>query len=590
MKRLPLIATFALLAACTACTFSPDLGDNYFACRPDGTCPGECQCLNGQLCIPPQDQDTNDCAWCPEGEKVCYDPDNPDKRGVCARILVDPDHCGESCKACPEGFVCEYGACVERCREGLIECERSCVDPQTDPQNCGRCGHACGRGRVCSLGNCERVCPENTENCYGACVDTSLDPAHCGECEVACRLSHATADCVESTCVVRGCLDCYRDCDQLDQTGCETCTESDPQNCGECGLACDNPPPPVCEENNLIIYLDIGECVSGECRYQSSLKPCAHGCESGACIDDPCLGVSCDLNMHCENGHCVCDHLYGDCDSSTLNGCETYLNDIENCGECDFYCGQNSVCVEGACDCKYGYGNCDDNWGDGCEEDLLHNNTHCGTCGLGCTFPNDTCCAGQCVDTNTDRGNCGRCNLFCSGMTECCLGVCTDTQMDPENCGSCGYTCTFPLDTCCWGHCVDVRIDPGNCGDCGAECATNIPCQEGTCGAQGIHCGDTTCDFWEELCCYGSAGIGCYPAGECAARIVECDDNSDCGDQLYCCLVDNTQYVTQCGYDCTSLVCSSAAYCAQNAPDKLHCCTSDFDGQLVNVCQAESCQ
>lgn len=433
----------------------------------------------------------------------------------------------------------------------------------------------------------QTVCREGKEVW---CARLDSDPENCGGCGIACELSNAIAECTESTCVIKECLDCFQDCDQLDETGCESCTDTDPGNCGECGVSCDNPPQPVCEVDDLIIYLDTGDCIDGQCRYQSSPRPCAFGCENGACKDDPCRQVNCNLNQHCENGLCVCDEFYADCDTSNLNGCETYVNTAENCGGCGVKCGINSVCNSGACECEYGFGNCDSNWETGCETEVLLNDSHCGTCNHPCETEL-TCCDGACVDTNTDRGNCGRCNLYCAGMTECCLGTCTDIQMNAENCGSCGYACTAPADTCCFAHCVDVLVDAGHCGDCGNECATNIPCYLGECGAQGIHCGAVTCDFWEEQCCSGVSGMACYPSGDCATRIVECDDDSDCGDNLYCCLVDNTQYVTRCASsNCMSFVCSSALYCALNDPDNLHCCTSDFDGQLVNVCQAEFCQ
>jgi hypothetical protein len=245
--------------------------------------------------------------------------------------------------------------------------------------------------------------------------------------------------------------------------------------------------------------------------------------------------------------------------------------------------------VEGECDCIYGFGNCNDDWGDGCEEDLLNNNLYCGDCDNPCD-PGLTCCSGQCVDTKTDRGNCGRCNLFCSGMTDCCLGTCTETQLDEENCGGCGNACPDPFSTCCWGSCVDILTDDGNCGECSNACAQNIPCDMGACGAQGIRCGTVTCDYWEESCCHGPGGIGCYPVNDCAMSIVECDGDEDCGDSPYCCLINNTQYITQCALSCSIVVCSSDDYCRQHDPDNPYCCAGDYNGQPVNRCQSEICQ
>ncbi len=587
MNRLLPITIAALLVACT---FDPDLGDKYFPCMPDGTCPGGCRCLEGQVCVPDEpEKKLKDCAWCPAGSRVCYDEEN----AVCARTLSDPEHCGGCWQACPPDFMCEYGACVEWCREGLTVCAGACVDTRNDPYNCGECGHACGPGKVCGLGKCEEVCPDKTINCAGACVDPRTDPAHCGGCGKVCSLDNATAKCEGSACAVLECLEGYQDCDRQAHNGCESCPETDPGNCGECGVACDNPPPPFCEADNLIIYLETGECIDGQCKYQSSPKPCEFGCENGvagaACKDDPCAEVSCNLHQHCENGGCVCDDLYGDCDTSNLNGCETYLSTPENCGECGFSCGENGICTDGACDCDYGFGNCNNDWSDGCETDTLFDGQNCGSCGEPCET-GLTCCDGACVDTNTDRGNCGRCNLFCSGMTECCGGTCTDVQLDPENCGFCGNTCTFPTDTCCWAVCVDISTDPGNCGECGNNCATNIPCHQGTCGAQGIHCGTATCDFYTEECCYGANGIACYPAGSCSVRIVECDDDSDCGDLMHCCLVNTSEHITQCTATCQNHVCSSDADCSDTNPDIPYCCAGDFYGQTINTCSQEFCQ
>jgi hypothetical protein len=588
MNRLMSIAVAVLMAACT---FNPDLtGEDYWPCRPDGTCPPDCECLEGQVCIQTDGLDPKLCAWCPEGYTLC-DMHLPDEG--CARLLSDPRHCGNCNHACPEDFVCEYGACVEWCREGLDECDGACVDLESDPQNCGWCGHACRAGDACGFGNCEEGCPSGTENCDGSCVNPLFDPANCGECGNVCSLANATAHCDGGACAIFECLDCYRDCDQQAHNGCETCPESDPNNCGECGIVCDDPPPPVCEMDDLIIHLDTGDCVDGQCKYQSSPKPCEFGCENGVagatCKDDPCLQVDCNLNQHCEDGLCVCDDLYADCDTSNLNGCETYINTVENCGACGFDCGANSVCNNGTCECEYGFGDCDNNWETGCEEDLLYNEEYCGTC-LDSCLSGLTCCSGVCVDTNTDNGNCGGCMTFCAGMRECCGGTCIDTQMDPENCGECGNVCTFPIDTCCYASCVDIRSDPGNCGDCGNDCAVNQPCHQGACGIRGIHCADTDCDFFLEECCDGARGIACYPEGTCSARIVQCDDDSDCGDLMYCCLVDTPEHITICTGTCTNLVCSSDAYCSNTNPDNPHCCAGDYHGQTVNTCTSEFCR
>ncbi len=53
-----------------------------------------------------------------------------------------------------------------------------------------------------------------------------------------------------------------------------------------------------------------------------------------------------------------------------------------------------------------------------------------GTCvvpcptGTGCPASADTCCAGACVDTDTDPLNCGTCGTFCAPPATCASGSC----------------------------------------------------------------------------------------------------------------------------------------------------------------------
>lgn len=170
--------------------------------------------------------------------------------------------------------------------------------------------------------------------------------------------------------------------------------------------------------------------------------------------------------------------------------------------------------------------------------------TNCGTCGNDCTvLPHvmgAQCTSGQCsytcasgwqnctgnqgagCPTNvTQQGNCGGCNVTCSGNapvcngtgcvsgcdagTTLCSGTCSNTSNDPQNCMTCGNvcpagpansqpTCTsgvcgFACDngyTNCSGACVDETNDPNHCGGCTNACAgvTNGQpvCNGGMCG------------------------------------------------------------------------------------------------------------
>lgn len=136
-------------------------------------------------------------------------------------------------------------------------------------------------------------------------------------------------------------------------------------------------------------------------------------------------------------------------------------------------------------------------------------------CDAGCAAPS-TSCAGACVNTATDKNNCGGCGKACSGSTpDCsnsncvsgcpasqtlCSGSCVDITSNVSNCGHCGSACsmanaasacasskcTFTCNTgfaLCNGACVDEQTDSNNCGGCGSTfaCAAGLSCQSGAC-------------------------------------------------------------------------------------------------------------
>jgi len=93
-------------------------------------------------------------------------------------------------------------------------------------------------------------------------------------------------------------------------------------------------------------------------------------------------------------------------------------------------------------------------------------------CDAGCEAPS-TSCGGACVNTATDKNNCGRCGNACTAVansvTSCAASNCT-------------FTCNTGFSSCN-GACVDEQTDNGNCGGCGSAhaCAAGLSCQSGTC-------------------------------------------------------------------------------------------------------------
>ncbi len=99
----------------------------------------------------------------------------------------------------------------------------------------------------------------------------------------------------------------------------------------------------------------------------------------------------------------------------------------------------------------------------------------------GCSGGGDTCngvgereCNGVCVDTNTDKQNCGGCGNTCGGTATCEAGRCV---------------CSGGLDYCN-GACVNYQTDRQNCGGCQAPCQGGQQCQAGKC----VTAYEETCD------------------------------------------------------------------------------------------------
>jgi hypothetical protein len=109
---------------------------------------------------------------------------------------------------------------------------------------------------------------------------------------------------------------------------------SDPQNCGDCGIAC-----------------ATGEsCVMGQC------GSCGAGITNcnGECVDtdvDPAhcgdCETACDANQVCSQGSCgaVCSDGTTNCDGS----CIPTDTDENHCGDCDTVCAATEVCIASSC-------------------------------------------------------------------------------------------------------------------------------------------------------------------------------------------------------------------------------------------------
>ncbi len=347
-------------------------------------------------------------------------------------------------------------------------------------------------------------------------------------------------------------LDCMRDCLKT----CRSCG-SNQQLCQEDRLV-----PPQLGGEVICVDVSSNPLHCGDCHVV---------CEEGEqCQDGLCQSICAPPSVACHgvSGFAGCCQPNEICEQSILGAlclpacdlCETFNYETFQCDPVD--CGSPcSRCENGAC--------------------MPMDGTECGDA---CCDSGQTCCSGQCVDTQSDPGNCGVCGQLCapgelcqngacgcssqSCSGECCEGACIDTQTDANNCGSCGNVChsgqTCQNGTCegcpsgqpdCNGTCVDTASDSNNCGGCGNACPSGQQCTNGTCGGcTGFQEG---CQPWEicnnGMCvayCPAPSGTGVHNGTFVACDVngsVQCHCNS-CGNQCnhsggYACCSNGCQYV-----------------------------------------------
>ena len=166
--------------------------------------------------------------------------------------------CGEPCEPenvssaiCDQGE-CAYNACVGSYQDCDADTANGCEsDRLTDVDHCGGCGQPCDPadftnvGEVaCAGGTCDWVtCAPQFDDCDGVhgtgcerAIDTLTD---CGGCDIPCApASVDTATCIAGSCDYGSCLGSYQDCDGDTANGCESDSQTDPDNCGACGTIC----------------------------------------------------------------------------------------------------------------------------------------------------------------------------------------------------------------------------------------------------------------------------------------------------------------------------------------------------------------
>jgi hypothetical protein len=534
--------------------------------------------------------------------------DGDNKDGCETDLRITTDHCGTCATACttPPGngtTRCLGSMCTPTCVPNRSkDCDGDPVNGcetniATDVNNCGDCHVVCdtsGGSTSCVGGVCKPGCNQGYGDCDGnpvnGCETNVLtDANNCGGCGASflCSNNHMqTRTCTGGQCTGQ-CAAPYADCNNNKQSdGCEINTQTDPDNCGGCGV--------VCSANNMQTRTCVGGVCSGQCA--AGFADCdgnkqTNGCEVNTQTDaDNCGGCGASyqcsgvnmLTRTCTAGLCSgqCATGFADCNGNKLtDGCEINTQtDAANCGGCGaaFACSANHVtphCTAGACDgaCEAGgWTDCDNNKrATGCEINVNTDAGNCGGCGV------SFACSSNHVTPHCAAGACdGACEA--GGWTDCDTNKRTNgceinVNTDASNCGGCGVTfacssnhvtphCTAgACDGACeaggWTDCdaskrtngceINVNTDASNCGGCGGAfaCSTNhvtAHCTAGQC--------DGACDSangWAD-CINGKRTDGC-----------ETNVNSD---------------ANNCGG------CGSAYKCSTNHVPTPHCSSGTCDG------------
>jgi len=449
----------------------------------------------------------------------------------------DDDAGGGNCRVIPDA-PCPL-VCLETCN-GLDEDCDGIADNNGAERSCDLPGgvSACDDG-VCRLVSCD----DQHADCNGreddGCEADLGSADHCGLCGAACVFPNTVPTCVQGTCVKGDCLPGFGDCDGQPSNGCET---------------------------NVMTLERCGSC-TGRCPAQPNALP---ECDTGVCAIAECVGN------------------FGNCDGLVENGCETPLDEPENCGMCGATCeglpNATATCGESGCEgliCLGEYKDCDGRADTGCEA-LLDEPDNCGMCGMVCDLPNvaiHLCevsgSAGTCrIDDTAENGGCDAgfadCNTTDADGCETALNTTTD-------CGACNSTCTFSngVGTCETGTCRLVGCSPGSddCNDDGV--CESLAEDPDNCGACGTVCGSTT-----PVCSAGRCRVGACPGGT-----ADCDSNdTDCE-------TDITQAATcgGCNNNCTGRPNTTGGTCS-NGTCQITCATgfANCNGDIADGCETNT--
>lgn len=252
------------------------------------------------------------------------------------------------------------------------------------------------------------------------------------------------------------------------------------------------------------------------------------------------------------------------CGDGVCNGRETCSSCSADCGRCAASCG------DGACNGGEDCGSCPRDCGacaPSCGNRACDGGETCTSCPQDCRAcpcpSGQSRCSGTCVDTATDRNNCGACATSCPASASCRSGACQCTNTSLRLCGA---------------RCVDLQNDVANCGSCGNACASGQMCTQGRCSAvtgcrtanqncagdccAGLNCGATPYGYYCSTAPCGAQGQACCHSSRCNAGLTcggssnpVCNPVPRCGDGT----CNGTENCSTCASDCG---CTSGQVCS----------------------------
>ncbi len=303
----------------------------------------------------------------------------------------------------------------------------------------------------------------------------------------------------------------------------------------------------------------------------------------GVCVEDACDTDT--VRVNCGTDGCTSDDLtdaniFGSCTTDSGDACDYNVTDIGPTKDSTGFT-QDGICASGAtynCDtsghaCLSGgtyYDDCNDcSSNDQCDSTLTDGDF---SSNGRCTSGDDTCCAGNAVDTGADG--------WTTGNNEDCES-CSGNSGDPcdtnaaDGLSTIGY-CTDGDDTCCSGNAVDESANGwGSSDDLCTACAagyTADPCDSNA--GNGLSTTGYCCDEGSWSChATGSVAEG----GNCCGVDALCGSGMECSSGICTITLYNNGESCTYGTECISGLCVSGICRAAGTCDsyKGYGCSAD---------------